>query len=146
MIKATVITVVIVLSAIVGFSAGRSNRIGTTTVTVPQGSNKPAVQVETTKSLQAAVNPLFKTQSATFQGKIDSVAGKTLQVTSDDGQKGEFGISDKAVIYKFTGTSTTASASSDVKAIDSGKQVLISLELLNGKYQAVSISYFRSTQ
>ncbi len=144
MIKAVVITVVIVLSVVVGFVAGRSNKINSTTVTVPQGNNKPLVQVETTKSLQAAVNPLFKAQAATFQGKITSIAGKTLQVTSDSGEKGEFDVSDSVLIYKFSGNSAVASSSSDIKSIDTGKEVLISLNLVNGKYQAISISYFRT--
>ena len=141
MTKAAVITLVIVLSALVGFAAGRSN--GTIIKTVPDSSGKPT-QVTTTESLQAAVNPLFKTQSATFQGKIVSIAGKNISVEAENGQKGEFGLSDNIIIYKFPNNSATASSSSDIKQIDTGKLVLISLNLINNKYQAVSISYFRT--
>ncbi|OGE32318.1 hypothetical protein A3C59_02920 [Candidatus Daviesbacteria bacterium RIFCSPHIGHO2_02_FULL_36_13] len=140
MIKIGVGVALVALSALIGFVIGRANPGYAPLIKTPSTEES----VQTTKSLEAAVNPLFKTQAATFQGKITSIAGKTLQVTSDSGEKGEFDVSDSVVIYKFAGTSTTASASSDIKTIDTGREVLISLELLNGKYQAVTISYFRS--
>lgn len=87
-------------------------------------------------------NLLFKSQLATFEGKITGISGKTLSVESDTGEKGEFAVSDKVVIYKYTPGKGNASASADVKTIEVGRKVLISLELINGEYQASSISYY----
>ena len=141
-------TVFLISFTLLGFLAGRFSNgpVGVSPIQQIQQSttSQSAQSVPTTQSLQAAVNPLFKTQAATFQGKITSVSGKTLQVESEAGQKGEFGVSDKVVIYKFASDSPTASSSSDLKTIDTGKQAIISLELMGGKYQAISISYFRT--
>lgn len=89
---------------------------------------------------------LFKSQTATFQGKITEVSGNSAKVVSDTNQKGEFEISDKVVIYKFAGNSPTTSASSNLKEIETDKMVLATLELMDGKYKIVSISYFRQAQ
>ena len=133
-----ILTAIFIISfALLGFIGGRLTSNGKST-------NPPPTQTKVTASLEAAQNPLFKTQSATFQGKITKINGKTLTVESDNGQKGEFGLSDNIIIYKFPNNSATASSSSDIKQIDTGKLVLISLNLINNKYQAVSISYFRT--
>ena len=133
-----ILTAIFIISfALLGFIGGRLTSNGKST-------NPPPTQTKVTASLEAAQNPLFKTQSATFQGKITSVSGRTLIVESDTGQKGEFEISEKVAIYKFAPNSSVASASADIKTIETGKQVLISLDLITGKYQAISISYFRT--
>lgn len=141
MIRTAVTVVVIVLAAVIGFVAGKTN---------PNSSSPPPISTlnntKTTDSLEAMSNPLFKSQTALFEGKINSVTGNNIQVESQSGQKGEFSLSDKLAIYKFPNNSSVASASSDVKTIETGKQVLMTLELINNKYQAVSISYFRQAQ
>ena len=124
-----IVTAFFVISfALLGFLGGRLTSYKKIT-------NSP-VQLEQTKvttSFEAATNPLFKSQSATFQGKITKISGRTLTVESDTGQKGEFEISEKVAIYKFAPNSSVASASADIKTIETGKQVLISLNLITGK-------------
>lgn len=88
--------------------------------------------------------PLFKSQTATFQGKITKINGKTLDVEADNGQKGRFDLSDKVIIYTFTGSTSIASPSTDLKLLETDKKVIINLELINGKFQAVAVSYFRT--
>lgn len=123
---------------ILGFISGR----------IPVGRqlqpNQPTPMPQTQES-EALKNSssLFKSQTATIQGKITKVLGNIAQVESDTGAKGEFEISDKVLIYKFKGGSGTASASSDLKEIQENMQVLITLALIEGKYKIVSISYFR---
>lgn len=143
--------VLVIIFTVIGFLVGRFGN--SLNLNPPQTQNpveRPVNQGTetpvgpTTKSLEASANLLFKTQSATFQGKITGVSNRTLTVESDTGQTGQFDVSPKISIYKFTPNSSTASASADIKTIETDKQVLISLDLVGGKYQAVSISYFRT--
>jgi len=135
-----ILTAIFIISfALLGFIGGRLTSNGKST-------NPPPTQTKVTASLEAAQNPLFKTQSATFQGKITKINGKTLTVESDNGQKGEFEISDNITIYTFPNNSPTASPSADLKLIETGKEVLVTLQLVDGKYEAVAMSYFRTVK
>ena len=105
--RSAIATIVLALSAgIIGFALGRYY------TPPPNQTLKP-----TTQSEQLKTNPLFKSQTATFQGEISQVSGKKIAVKSDNGQTGEFPVSDKVVIYKFKEGSNQASASSDLKII-----------------------------
>lgn len=90
---------------------------------------------------QVSKNPLFKSQTATFQGTITKIDGSKLSLKDDSGQAGTFSLSPKVTIYKFSGSTRQASASSDIKTLETGKQVLIVLELKDNQYQVISISY-----
>lgn len=131
--KPALIIVTIFLTALGGFLAGKYLKTPTTFPLVNQ------VEQNTTPSPDS----LFQTQTATFQGKITKVEGANLQVESETGHKTTFPISNKLTIYKFGANSATASPSADLKTIEVDKLVLIMLELIDGKYQAVTISYFR---
>lgn len=122
--------ILIVIAAVGGFLAGKQNQGGSVSL--------PKIQ---SQASQIQSNPLLKSQTATFQGTITKVSGQTIDVKSDSGQTGSFPVSARVVIYKFNGTSPQASASSDLKTIETGKQALVMLELLDNKYQVVSVSY-----
>lgn len=129
--RSVIATIVLALSAgIIGFALGRYN--------APQINQTLA---PSTREEQPKTSPLFRSQTATFQGEITKVSGNKLSVKDDKGQTGDFPVSNKVVIYKFKAGSNQASASSDLKSIDIGKQALVILELVNGKYQVTSISY-----
>lgn len=87
---------------------------------------------------------LFRSQTATFQGEITEVNENKILVKSDSGQIGEFPVSDKVLIYKFKEGSAQASASSDLKTVETDKPVSIILELISGEYKVVSITYLPS--
>lgn len=124
----SIILICLLVGGILGFAFGRMNR------SVPNYPIQP-------KSSQIQTNPLFKSQTATFEGEITKVEGNSLIVKDEKGQTGNLPISSKVVIYKFKPGSSLASASSDLKLIDPGKKAQVVLELIDGKYQVVSISY-----
>lgn len=132
------VALLIIASFILGFVSGR---VGGGLLPNQSAQKPKTVESEAVSNGSA----LFKSQTATFQGKITEVSGNMAKVKSDT-QEGEFEISDKVVIYKFLGSSPTASASSDLKMIETDKMVLATLELMDGKYIIVSISYFRQAQ
>ena len=144
MFKVFLFAIFLTSFTLLGFLGGRLSapKLDTTTQTEQKIASQSAIVI--TKSLEAPSNLLFKTQSATFQGKITNIAGKKLFVNSDEGQTGEFAISDKVVIYKFAPGSSTAGPSNDMRTIETGKEVLIALDLINNQYQAISISYFKT--
>lgn len=119
-----------VLSAGGGFLVGKNT-------TQMKLITQPAEQNQLPKA-----NPIFSSQTATIQGEITKVNGSTLSVKTSNGQTEDFPVSSKVVIYKFSGKSPQASASSDLKSVTLGERVLIQLELKDNKYQVISISAF----
>ena len=128
--NSAVILILMLIAATGGFYAGKT--------TILPGSPYTPTQSGESSTLASSV---FKSQTATFQGVITKVDGKNLQVKSDSGNTASFPISERAVIYKFSGKSPQASASSDLKTIETDKQALVMLELLDNNYQVVSVSY-----
>ena len=122
--------VLVVIAAALGFLFGKQGQM-------PGLKTQNPLSTES----QTAQNSLLKSQTATFQGEITKVNGQNIDVKSDSGQTGSFPVSSKVVVYKFSSGSTQASASSDLKSIETGKSALIMLELMDGKYQVVSVSY-----
>lgn len=93
------------------------------------------------KSL-AGQNLIFKTQTASIEGKITDIENNTTTITNDQGQSDSFLLSTKLVIYKPEKEgSPRASASTDIKSINLNQKSLIILEMVDGKYQVVSISH-----
>ncbi len=121
--------ILIVIAAAGGYFFGIS--VSTSKTTPPADVTRPAV----------TRNPIFKSQTATFQGTITKIDRSSVSLKDESGKTGIFPISAKVVIYKFTGSSRQASASSDIKTAETGKQVLVVLELKDNQYQVISISY-----
>ena len=129
--KSLFVVVLVVVAAVAGFLFGSAGSAKTKLPQVTTGTGNQSV----------AKNPIFKSQTATFQGVITKVDGSNLSVKDDKGQTDTFPVSQRAVIYKFKAGSPQASASSDLKTIETDKQALVMLELVDDKYQVVSISY-----
>lgn len=127
--KYLVTVILVVVAAVAGFLFGSA------------GSGKNGLPQITTNNQPVSKNPIFKSQTATFQGVITKVSGNSIEVKNDSGQVATFPVAGKVVIYKFTGASPQASASSDLKSIETDKQALVMLELIDSGYQVVSISY-----
>ena len=119
--------VVLIIGGVLGFFVGRS-------------TGQKATQVSNTAPTTQS-NQLFRSQTATFQGEITKVNSGSLEVKSDSNQTGSLTLSDRVVIYKFKEGTNQASASSDLNTIETGKKVLIVLNLLGSQYKVVSISY-----
>lgn len=92
-------------------------------------------------SSKVASNELFRSQTATFQGEITKVSKDSLDVKTDTGTTGNFKLSSKVYIYKFAAGAPQATSSTDLSTIESGKRVLIILELSDSQYKVVSISF-----
>ena len=88
----------------------------------------------------AATSPLFKSQSATIQGKILRADGSLLVIQDDKGQEGKFLRSDSfsILVSKEGGGSQTFS---DLSALDPSKSALILLRLEGREFRAVSVAY-----
>lgn len=91
-----------------------------------------------------AQNNLYTTQSATVQGKINKIDGRKLTVTNSSGTSGEVELSDNAIINKIkTGgrAINTATSSTDLTALETGKDVTLFLQMNDGKYKVISVNY-----
>lgn len=117
---------VLIIGGFLGFFIGRV-------------SGQKTAQTNTTTTTQSS--PLFRSQTATFQGEISKVNSDSLEVKTDSGQTGSLSLSSKVTIYKFKEGTNQATASADLNSIDTGKKVLIVLDLLGSQYKVVSISY-----
>lgn len=126
-----------VTSAIVGYWLGQSGikNLSQTAQPVQQllsnGSSLPA-------------SKLFQTQTATVLGKITAVSSNSITVMDEKNQTDQFILSQKWVVYK-TSNNLQASPSSDLKSIEKEKLVMVTLELIDGSYQVVSIAYLPPT-
>ena len=87
------------------------------------------------------IDTYFNTQTATVQGKISLVSGSTISIINDHNQTEQFSASPKIVVYKFTPGSTQSKAYPDIKALETGKEATFTLDLTNGSYQVVSVTY-----
>ena len=119
--------VVLIIGGVLGFFVGRS---------IGQKATQVSSAAPTSQS-----NQLFRLQTATFQGEIVKVNSGSLDVKTDSGQTGSLTLSDRVVIYKFKEGTNQASASSNLNTIETGKKVLIVLDLSGSQYKVVSISY-----
>lgn len=96
--------------------------------------------MDTTQVVQEDVavtnNSLYTVQSAIIRGVVNSVNGKNLNITNQNNNiTTDIVVSDRVVIANPNGVS------SDPSTIQIGKPVVISLEMIDGEYQAVSIQY-----
>jgi hypothetical protein len=81
---------------------------------------------------------IYTSQSAIIRGKITSVDGNTLMVkNSRNDSTGSVMVSEKTVITSPGKNPTNL----DLSKLETDKEVLINLEMVNGQYQAVSIQY-----
>lgn len=114
-----------IIGALIGFLITKSF-----TTSVPQE------KIETKNDL------LYTSQSAIIRGKITSVNGKTITVknTRND-SAGNVLVTEKTIITQ-PGANTQ---NLDISKIELDKEVLISLEMANGQYEAVSIQYTSPT-
>ncbi len=128
--KYLVSVILVIAAAVLGylFGAASASRLAP--------SPSPVIQQSV-----VARNPIFKSQTAIFQGVITQVSGRNLAVKDDKGTTATFPVSSKVVIYKFNGNSPQATGSSDLQTIETGKQVLVMLELINNQYQVTSVSF-----
>ncbi|MBI4040105.1 hypothetical protein HY389_01990 [Candidatus Daviesbacteria bacterium] len=101
------------------------------------------IQIPKPQVAQNQNQPTFLNQTATITGTITQVSGSTLTLKTAADQTNNFPVSDKVVVNK-PNKDKTASASSGIKSIDTGKAALLILEMKQGNYQVVSISYIPS--
>src|SRR3989344_311238 len=118
-----IVVVVVVLIGLVGFMVGR--------LTAPQPRTVPKQVGET--------NTLFTAQSASIRGYITDVSENKLKVQNISGVSGEVEVSDQVIIKKPE--ARVASATSDLKQVETGREALVALELNGGVYRVMSINY-----
>lgn len=84
-------------------------------------------------------NTLLKKQTAVFEGQIDSIEGNTLLVTNTAQVKGKLELSDNVLISDLDNPMATPSA--DLAKIQTGKDVIIFLALLDGVYKVTNMNF-----
>jgi hypothetical protein len=100
-----------------------------------KSTSQAPVPVQTEKSEN---NLLYSNQTAVIRGKITSVDGNTIKVRNiQTDTVGGVKVSDKVIITK----PGAKSADLNVENLETDKEVLIGLEMIDGDYQAVSIQY-----
>ena len=132
LLKGSNITLIlgIVISLVIGFLVGNAS-----SGTYKNGISMPSLQ---------SGNPIFTTQSATVQGKINKVEGNKITVTNLSGNQGEFELSEMTVINKIVTNSNklnTATSSTDLSTLETDKDVSLILQLKDGKYVVLSVNY-----
>lgn len=81
---------------------------------------------------------LYSLQSASIRGKITSINDNILTViNSNTGVTGEVVASKRVTITK----PGSNKPSTDITTIETDKEILIGLEMVDGEYQAISIQY-----
>lgn len=88
-----------------------------------------------------SASSLFQMQTAIVQGEITKVSDNNLTVKNETGKEEVFPISKRIVIYiPLKQDPKRAAATSDVNQIELNKIKLITFEVIDGKYQVVSVA------
>lgn len=123
-----IVLIVGIASAVIGYSLGYQKYLGL----------KNYTDANTIKT-----SPLFQIQTAIIpEGKIIILENNILTVENDQNQKAGFPLSKKLTVYKpVKPGSSEATASSDIKAIETDRKAAIVLDFIDGQYQVSQISY-----
>jgi hypothetical protein len=92
------------------------------------------------KILPYSSNPIFSSQTATFNGIVTDISGGNITTKSSNNQTVSFPLSVNVTIYTIT-PGKQASASTDLKTVELGKEASLRLDYIGNKYQVTSISY-----
>lgn len=123
--------------AVVSFSSGfLMGQYGPDFKGAKDKTNKQALKenVVTTSSL-------FQTQTASIQGEITSVGESSITIKNKSGATDTFPVSTNVVVYKNTQSSGRVLPATGITQIDINQEVVILLEVVDGKYQVISITY-----
>lgn len=134
-----IIGIVAIILSLSGISFLLGQKVSTGEVSKTPSSGN-IVQIQ--KAEAVSPNPIFTNQSAVIHGKITNINGSKVTVAdSSSGMSDEFELSPQIVIYKQTASSPTASATTNVSALEVNQDALIVLQAANGKYTIASVSY-----
>lgn len=87
----------------------------------------------------APLNQLFENQSALINGKIKSISGNQINVENNNGVKGVVELSKNVIISDLQ--NPLATPSGDLKKIQTEKNAQIVLNIIDGRYQVVTINF-----
>jgi hypothetical protein len=92
-----------------------------------------------------AGNAFFDTQTATLNGKVTKVNGKTLTIQNSKNQTQDYTASDRIFITKISDKGVAASPSTDLNSVQLNQNAFVNLLLQDGSYKVVSITYTPAT-
>lgn len=133
--------VFITIVGALGYTLGKNSSGGNLQKPLIKTTNQSNNKTVLTTTTAPKTNSIFTSQVAYIQGKITKVDDKTLTIEKTASQSASFPISNKFVSYVPKPNSPQATASADLKSIQTNKPALVSLELINGEYQIISVSY-----
>lgn len=90
-------------------------------------------------------NSLILNQSAAATGKISNVTGKMLTLVDDSGKSQDFQIGEVLTVYKYPVKNAPAQIFSGISAIETGKQVLLNLNVEGSDYVVTTVTYLEPT-
>lgn len=96
---------------------------------------------ETVKQNLITTSPLFQTQTASIQGEIIAVGQSSVTIKDKKDATDTFPVSTNVVVYKNTQSSGRILPATGITQIDTNQEAVILLEVVDGKYQVISVTY-----
>jgi hypothetical protein len=120
--------VLMILAGISGFFLGRYSLSGILPLKTAENAQAPTV------------NPIFTTQTATFDGVITNIFEGHITAKNKDNQDQTFVLAPNVTVYKITpGKQATASVGLD--AVELNKKASLRIDFLGKAYLVTSITY-----
>src|SRR5689334_1530011 len=104
-----ILVIVALITGIAGYGLGKKSEIS------------PVTMVKTPNNESNQSDPFYDSQTASINGKITNVNGKTITVTNFKNATKNFELADKVYITTLSDKGTSASPSSDISKIELNK-------------------------
>lgn len=129
--------IILLAIAVVAFSSGfLLGQYGPDFKGIKDKNNKEAV-----KQNLITTSPLFQTQTASIQGEIIAVGESSVTIKDKKDATDTFPVSTNVVVYKNTQSSGRILPATGITQIDTNQEAVILLEVVDGKYQVISVTY-----
>lgn len=129
--------IILLAIAVVSFSSGfLLGQYGPDFKGIKDKTNKQAL-----KENVVTTSPLFQTQTASIQGEIIAVGESSVTIKDKKDATDTFPVSTNVVVYKNTQSSGRILPATGITQIDTNQEAVILLEVFDGKYQVISVTY-----
>lgn len=129
--------IILLAIAVVSFSSGfLVGQYGPDFKGAKDKTNKQAL-----KENVVTTSPLFQTQTASIQGEIIAVGESSVTIKDKKDATDTFPVSTNVVVYKNTQSSGRILPATGITQIDTNQEAVILLEVVDGKYQVISVTY-----
>lgn len=109
-----------------------------------QATQKNSLESISNSQIKIKTSPLFRSQTANIQAMLVDFTNNKLTLKNDKGQQDIFTVAPNVQVFEFTNTTNPPKAT-DLKLIKKDRDALIGLQLTNGEYQVITVSYLPKT-